>query len=112
MLHMYGIKNCDTIKKAQAFLTEHNIAFEFHDFKKDNLTKEQITTWLKSIDWKILLNRRGTTWRRLPEDIKENINETKAIQLMLANPSMIKRPVLEANDKLFVGFDEQVYATL
>ena len=112
MLQMYGITNCDTVKKARAFLTKHHIDYEFHDFKKEPPTKKQIEQWLKQVDWQILLNMRGMTWRRLTESEKESINKTKAIKLMLEKPSIIKRPVLEVNKKIIVGFSEDDYKKL
>ena len=112
MLQIYGIKNCDTVKKALGFLTKHNINYEFHDFKKEPPTKKQIEQWLQQIDWKVLLNMRGMTWRRLAESEKENINKTKAIKLMLEQPSIIKRPVLKVSNKIIVGFSEDDYKKL
>lgn len=112
MLQMYGIKNCDTVKKARTFLEKNKIDYEFHDFKKEPPTKKQIEQWLQQVDWQILLNMRGMTWRRLPETEQENINKSKAIKLMLSNPSIIKRPILEVKTKIFVGFDENTYQKL
>jgi arsenate reductase len=112
MLQMYGIKNCDTVKKARKFLDDNSVAYEFHDFKKEAPTKKQIETWLKSIDWKILLNMRGMTWRKLQESERESINKTNAIKLMLDNASIIKRPIIEQGNHVFVGFDIDTYTTL
>lgn len=112
MIQIYGIKNCDTVKKALKFLDNTNVSYEFHDFKKEPPTKKHIETWLKKIDWKILLNMRGMTWRKLDEATKESINKTIAIKLMLENSSIIKRPIIEKDDKVLVGFNEQEYATL
>ncbi len=112
MLQMYGIKNCDTVKKARTFLEKHKIDYEFHDFKKEPPTKKQIEQWLLKVTWQTLLNMRGMTWRRLPEAERENINKTKAIKLMLSQPSIIKRPILEVKKKVLVGFIEDDYKKL
>jgi len=97
------------MKKAMKWLTTNNIEFVFHDFKKDGLDSKTLNSWLKTVDWEILLNKRGTTWRKLPDDIKENINKTSAKNVMLENTSIIKRPVLNVNDVIFVGFSENNY---
>lgn len=112
MLQIYGIKNCDTVKKALRFLDRKQCEYEFHDFKKEPPTKKQIDTWLKKIDWKILLNMRGMTWRKLDEATKDAINKTNAIKLMLEKPSIIKRPIVENGNVILVGFDEQEYNQL
>lgn len=112
MLQIYGIKNCDTVRKALKFLDAKKITYEFHDFKKEPPTKKQIDAWLKQIDWKILLNMRGMTWRKLDDATKESINKTNAIKLMLEKPSIIKRPIVEKGNKLIVGFDQEEYKTL
>jgi Spx/MgsR family transcriptional regulator len=109
---MYGIKNCDTVKKARKFLDAKEIEYEFHDFKKTPPTKTQIDTWLKSIDWKILLNMRGMTWRKLSESEKESIDKTNAIKHMLDNASIIKRPILENGKTTLVGFTPEEYEAL
>lgn len=109
MTTIYGIKNCDTVKKALKWLKENNVEFSFHDFKKDGLDSKTLNSWLKTVDWEILLNKRGTTWRKLPDDVKENINKTSAKNVMLDNLSIIKRPVLNVNDVIHVGFSEKNY---
>lgn len=106
---MYGIKNCDTIKKARRWLDDAGIEYRFHDFRKDGLTPEKLDTWFASAGWEVLLNKRGTTWRQLPEDIKNSIDETSAKTLMLDNPAIIKRPVLETGGKVRVGFKAADY---
>jgi arsenate reductase len=111
-MNVYGIKNCDTVKKALAFLDAHKIAYTFHDFKREGVTKKQIDTWLEQVGWEELLNTRGMTWRKLPDAQKENINETKAIRLMIENPSIIKRPVVVTDKQLILGFDAKVYKEL
>lgn len=112
-MKLYGIPNCDTVKKARAWLAEHDIAIEFHDFKKAGVTETLLRGWLAQTDWQTLLNRRGTTWRQLPDDIKAKTdNEAAAITLMLGKPSVIKRPVLEADGRVVVGFDPDTYSQI
>lgn len=106
---IYGIKNCDTMKKAITWLDQHNISFDFHDYKKSEIDQASLEMWLSKAPWDELINKRGTTWRKLPEESKENIDNDKAIQLMLSNTSLIKRPVLIVDDKLYLGFKEEKY---
>lgn len=108
---IYGIKNCDTMKKARAWLDSHGVPYEFHDYKTAGAPKERLKAWCDELGWETLLNRAGTTFRNLPEAAKEGLNERKAIALMLEQPSMIKRPVLEAGRKLLVGFKPEIYAS-
>ena len=112
MTTLYGIRNCDTMKKAMKWLDEHGVAYHFHDFKKAGLDEQALKKWIAQVDWEILVNRRGTTWRKLPESVRNSIDETKAIELMLANPSLIKRPVLDTGETLQVGFKAEDYAAL
>src|SRR4051795_5936422 len=107
---IYGIKNCDTMKKARAWLDGHGVPYSFHDYKSDGIAKDKLKGWADEIGWEILLNRAGTTFRKLPDADKEGLNEKKALALMLAQPSMIKRPVLELDGKLLVGFKPEIYA--
>ncbi|GLK86451.1 ArsC family reductase [Ancylobacter defluvii] len=107
---IYGIKNCDTMKKARAWLDQHGVAYGFHDYKAAGIDRERLGGWVKQLGWEVLLNRAGTTFRALPEAEKQNLDAPKAMALMLAQPSMIKRPVLEADDKLIVGFKPEIYA--
>jgi arsenate reductase len=107
---IYGIKNCDTMKKARAWLDGHGVAYGFHDYKTAAAPKENLKAWCNELGWETLLNRAGTTFRKLPEADKEGLNERKALALMLAQPSMIKRPVLEVGGKLIVGFRPEIYA--
>jgi Spx/MgsR family transcriptional regulator len=108
---IYGIKNCDTMKKARAWLDKQGIAYEFHDYKTKGIARDKLERWAKKAGWETLLNRAGTTFRKLPDKDKENVTEKKAIALMLAQPSMIKRPVLElGGGKLLVGFKLEDYA--
>ncbi len=106
---IYGIKNCDTMKKARAWLDAHGVAYEFHDYKASGIARDKLEGWAREAPWETLLNRAGTTFRALPEKDKEALNGKKAVALMLAQPSMIKRPVLEAGGKLIVGFKPEIY---
>src|SRR3569623_1677238 len=112
MATMYGIPNCDTIKKARTWLETHKVAFDFHDNKKAGIDKATLEGWTKKVGWEVLLNRAGTTFKKLPDADKDNVTEKKAIALMLAQPSMIKRPVLEAKGKITVGFKPEQYQAL
>jgi arsenate reductase len=107
---IYGIKNCDTMKKARAWLDSHGVSYEFHDYKTAGAPKEKLKAWCDELGWETLLNRAGTTFRKLPKADKAGLNERKALALMLEQPSMIKRPVLEAGGKLLVGFKPEIYA--
>lgn len=111
MLHLYGIKNCGTVKKALAWLDEQGVAYSFHDFKKEALAPATLDGWLRSAGWEKLLNRQGTTWRGLPERVKESIDAQSARALMLENPSIIKRPVVVDGKTVSVGFDAGDWAT-
>lgn len=111
-LHLYGISNCDTVKKARKWLQEHALEHHFHDFKKEAPTREQLQRWCEHVGWEVLLNRRGTTWRKLPESDREGLDQAKAIALMQAQPSMIKRPVMELGQSVHVGFDTDTYSSL
>ena len=106
---IYGIKNCDTMKKARAWLDKHGVAYAFHDYKTVGIERERIERWAREVGWETLLNRAGTTFRKLPDKDKTAITEKKAIALMLEQPSMIKRPVLDAKGKLIVGFKPETY---
>ena len=107
---IYGIKNCDTMKKARAWLADREIAHGFHDYKASGVERPMIEAWARVAGWETLLNRAGTTFRKLPDSDKEGLNERKALALMLAQPSMIKRPVLElGGSKLLVGFKPEQY---
>ena len=108
---IYGIKNCDTMKKAQAWLDKRGVAYVFHDYKTQGIARERLERWEKKVGWETLLNRAGTTFRKLPDKDKTAINANKALSLMLAQPSMIKRPVLELpGGKLHVGFSPELYS--
>ena len=109
---IYGIPNCDTIKKARTWLESHGVAYEFHDYKKSGISRAKLAAWSKAVGWELLLNRSGTTFRKLPEAAKANLDERKALELMLEHPSTIKRPVLERGSGLWVGFAPEKYAAL
>jgi arsenate reductase len=106
---IYGIKNCDTMKKARAWLEQAGVQYAFHDYKTAGIDKAHLERWSKDVGWEALLNRAGTTFRKLPDADKEGLTAAKAIKLMLAQPSMIKRPVLEAGKALLVGFKPEDY---
>ncbi len=111
-VQLYGIRNCDTMKKARRFLEDKGVAYTFHDYKVDGIDRARLEGWAGKVGWETLLNRSGTTFRKLPEAEREGLTGKKAIDLMLAQPSMIKRPVLEAGARLLVGFKPEQYATL
>jgi arsenate reductase len=106
---IYGIKNCDTMKKARAWLDNRRVAYRFHDYKTAGIERGQLEAWAREAGWETLLNRAGTTFRKLPEKDKDGLTEKKAIALMSAQPSMIKRPVLEAGGAVLVGFKPEQY---
>ncbi|MCW3107731.1 MAG: ArsC family reductase [Segetibacter sp.] len=109
-MKVYGIPNCNTVKKAIDWLISNDSEFEFHDYKKKGITIEKLQEWSKEVGWEKLVNKKGTTWRTLPaEQQKKVTNEKSAIELMMEKPSVIKRPVIEAGRKLIVGFDEEEY---
>jgi arsenate reductase (glutaredoxin) len=110
MIVIYGIKNCDTVKKARAWLDGRDIAYTFHDYKSEGIDRLRLEQWVKRLGWETVLNCAGTTFRKLPDADKDGLTEKKAIALMLAQPSMIKRPVLEKGAKLLVGFKPEEYA--
>ena len=106
---IYGIPNCDTMKKARVWLESHGVEHAFHDYKKLGVERGKLEAWSEKVGWEVLLNRAGTTFRALPEADKANLDQAKAIGLMLAQPSMVKRPVLEAGGDLLVGFKPEAY---
>lgn len=110
MVTLYGIPNCDTVKKARTWLNEHGIAYTFHDFKKTGLDRNLVDQWLKNVDWETLVNRKGTTWRALSDERKASVNDAgSATALMLESPSVIKRPVLSHDGRTYVGFSADNY---
>jgi arsenate reductase len=106
---IYGIKNCDTMKKARTWLDQHGVATTFHDYKTSGIDRTRLEAWARKVGWETLLNRAGTTFRKLPEKDRDGIDEKKAIALMLEQPSMIKRPVLDIGGRLLVGFKPEAY---
>jgi len=110
VLTIYGIRNCDTCRKAQKWLDANSVKYHFHDVRADGLEKVDLARWAKRAGWQKLLNTRSTTWRSLPESARSNIDETSALQLMQQHPTLIKRPVLELNGKVLVGFSAKDYA--
>jgi len=106
---VYGIPNCDTVKKARKWLNAKDISYEFHDYKKKGIDMKTLQSWSKTLGWDALLNRRGTTWRKFDESDKADIDERRALDLMVEHTSMIKRPVIEYDGGLLLGFDEDAY---
>tara|TARA_Y100000994_G_C15320412_1_gene287786 strand:+ start:173 stop:517 length:345 start_codon:yes stop_codon:yes gene_type:complete len=112
MVILYGIKNCDSVKKARAWLTEHNVQFKFHDFRSDGLTESIIDNWLKKTEWELLLNRRGITWRNLDASVKDTISHENIIHVLLEYPTLIKRPVLNYEEIVTIGFNSDIYKAI
>lgn len=107
---IYGIKACDTMKKARTWLEGHGVDYGFHDYKAAGVDRAALEGWARQVGWEVLLNRSGTTFRKLPDADKTGIDQTRAVSLMLAQPSMIKRPVLDVDGELIVGFKPEAYA--
>lgn len=105
LVQVYGIPNCDTVRKARAWLDANGLAYAFHDFKKEGADPDLVRSWVKAVGWERVLNRKGTTFRKLEPEQKEGLDEEKAIRLMVAQPSTIKRPVVDHPGGLLVGFD-------
>jgi arsenate reductase (glutaredoxin) len=112
MITLYGISNCDTIKKAKRWLDEQSIDYIFHDYKKLGIDETKLTQWCNELGYQILLNQRGTTWRKLSDEDKADLNEKKAIKIMINNTSIIKRPVLDTGKTRIVGFNQSQYESL
>jgi len=112
MITLYGIPNCDTVKKARNWLENNNISYQFHDFRKDGLTQEKLEQWIQQLSWEKVLNKRSTSWRALSDETKEGMNNSLAVVEALNQPTLIKRPVLETSDTLVVGFSEKSYQEL
>lgn len=112
MITLYGITNCDTTRKARRCLEERGIDHRFHDLRRDGIEAGRLRAWCREFGWETLLNRRGTTWRRLPERDRSGLNEARAVALMLAHPTVIRRPILEAGRLSLLGFDEARYREL
>lgn len=111
MITLYGIKNCDTVKKARAWLDKNQIAYQFHDFRSDGLNAEQVNTWISELGLETLVNKRSTTWKELDENTKTNFDQ-HAVQVITANPTLIKRPLLDTGTQKYVGFKDTEYATI
>lgn len=105
MIRVYGIKNCDTMKKAFALLDKRKVAYEFHDYKKGGVPPGKLAAWAKKVGWEKLANSRGLTWRKIPDSQKASLDEAKALELLEQNPSAIRRPIVEAGGRLLVGLD-------
>lgn len=112
MITLYGIVNCDTMKKARAWLEGQGIAYRFHDYKKAGVDETLVRSWVAELGWEALVNRRGTTWRRLPASARDGIDEKSAIRLMAEHPSLIRRPVLDLGEARQIGFSEELYRGL
>lgn len=111
-MKVYGISNCDTVRKSRKWLDQAGISHEFHDFRKQGLSEQQLSHWEEAVGWEALLNRRGTAWRKLPEPTRDSIDAASAHALMLDNPTLIKRPVVEAGDAVTVGFSPERWQAL
>ncbi len=109
---IYGIKNCDTVKKARRWLDTHGVVYKFHDYKKCGIDRELLEVWCQDVGWQALLNKRSTTWRNLPDESKENMDETLALVIAEDQLTIIKRPVLELPDQVMIGFSEKTYQAL
>ncbi|KTG16574.1 MULTISPECIES: ArsC family reductase [unclassified Guyparkeria] len=105
MITVYGIPNCNSVKKARTWLDEQGLAYTFHDFKKAGLPEERLDHWLERFGWETVINRRGTSWRRLPAAEREAMDTARAREAAIANPSLIKRPVVESDEQMLIGFD-------
>ena len=107
---LYGIPNCDTVKKARVWLDQNGVAYAFHDYKKQGIDQARLEAWVDELGWETVLNRSGTTFRALPDADKADLDAAKAVRLMLAQPSMIKRPILDLGDRRIAGFKPEIYA--
>lgn len=112
MVRIYGIKNCDTVRKARKWLSDHGVVHEYHDFRTDGLPEDRLQVWLDTVGWETLLNRRGLAWRKLADEKKRNVDSAKALELIREEPTLIKRPVLEYGGTIKVGFTEADYAEI
>ena len=112
MVTLYGIPNCDTMKKARAWLDEHGIEYVFHDYKKAGLDARRLRGWVEELGWQTLLNTRGMLWRKVPQVVRDDIDEASAVALMLETPGIVKRPVLDTGTARHVGFKPEIYAQI
>ncbi len=106
---MYGIKNCDTIKKARQWLEDNGVEYNFHDYKKEGISPEKLIAWIDNFGWENVVNRKGTSWRSLSEELRNSADKNSAIQLMIENPSLIKRPIIETSGENIIGFNPSEY---
>jgi Spx/MgsR family transcriptional regulator len=109
---VYGIRNCDTMKRAFSWLDEHGVAYRFHDYKREGVPADRLAAWSKALGWEKLANTRGPTWRKIPDPARADLDETRALKLLVENPSAIRRPVVEWGRKLTVGFDPDEFARM
>jgi Spx/MgsR family transcriptional regulator len=112
MVTLYGIPNCDTMKKARKWLAKRGIDYRFHDYKKDGLDRDLLCSWVEELGWEALLNRRGMMWRKLDPAVKTDLDRTRAIEIMLATPSIIKRPLLDTGKSRHLGFSDRQYQAI
>ena len=112
MVTLYGIKNCDTVKKARDWLAKNNIDYRFHDFRADGLDKSQVTNWIAELGLETLVNKRSTTWKELDENTKAQLNEQNAVAVIVENPTLIKRPLLDTSEQKHVGFKDTEYTKI
>ena len=112
MTTLYGIKNCDMIRKARRWLQENGVDYHFHDVRKDGIDEAMLSAWMRQHDWELLLNRRASTWRQLPAPAREHVDRKAAINIMLEQPTIIKRPLLEHHKQLHLGFSDGQYAAI
>ena len=112
MIRLFGIPNCETMKKARRWLEERGIAYDFHDYKKQGLDETQLRTWVAELGWERLINRQGMMWRKLPVEVREGLDEAGAIRVMLATPSIIRRPLLDTGNARHLGFSLAAYAEI
>lgn len=112
MTTLYGISNCDTVKKARTWLDQAQVAYSFHDFRKDGLTREQVAGWVTALGWETLVNKRSTTWKELDDATRAGLSDSTVVEVILAHPTLIKRPLLERAGELRVGFKPADYQQL
>ena len=112
MITLFGIKNCDTIKKARKWMDTHQIDYQFHDFRIDGIDPHQVKKWINEIGLNDLINKRSTTWKSLTEDARQSLNEHTAVELILENPTLIKRPLLDTGKELCIGFKAEHYTNI
>lgn len=112
MITLYGIKNCDTVKKARRWLDNHGIEYEFHDFREDGLGAAAVKTWLTELGWEVVVNKRSTTWKQLDKNVQTNMDEKMAQATIMDHPTLIKRPLLDTGKERFVGFSEERYQSI